>query len=375
MAPRGEPRRVYRHGRMLSRGPAFAPILAWRIRLVAYGARLESVLGESPRGFESPILRQRRKPPPGRLSSFAADRRTMTPIRGGPPRPAWRGDRIPPPPHRNEGRPPSGAVIVVVRTILGRSQRRLPPQQREPPDDVVDPVPRADDADGGVDELLRAAGGDGLQMFLIDAGLVGGERHVGEDDVVALGCRAPDLAERPGSGDEDGASGPRRPGMRTAVDGGGAEEWTVGVVAAATQIAALAARPAGSAPSTTTPFSRADRVEALVSISSSANPIPFMCGLSAGRRTRNAGHSRDRTCAIPYFVRPLDENGAHGRTGYGDPAGTAVRCTEDQSRGRRSRRDLAEHGAARTRALRSRGAIQGASLEIELTAVGRGCRP
>ena len=30
---------------------------AWRIRLVAYGARLESVLGASPRGFESPILR------------------------------------------------------------------------------------------------------------------------------------------------------------------------------------------------------------------------------------------------------------------------------------------------------------------------------
>ena len=29
-----------------------------RIRLVAYGARLESVLGESPRGFESPILRE-----------------------------------------------------------------------------------------------------------------------------------------------------------------------------------------------------------------------------------------------------------------------------------------------------------------------------
>jgi hypothetical protein len=33
---------------------------ARRIRLVAYGARLESVLGESPRGFESPILRQYR---------------------------------------------------------------------------------------------------------------------------------------------------------------------------------------------------------------------------------------------------------------------------------------------------------------------------
>ncbi len=32
-----------------------------RIRLVAYGARLESVLGESPRGFESPILRSAQK--------------------------------------------------------------------------------------------------------------------------------------------------------------------------------------------------------------------------------------------------------------------------------------------------------------------------
>ena len=29
----------------------------WRIRLVAYGARLESVLSESSQGFESPILR------------------------------------------------------------------------------------------------------------------------------------------------------------------------------------------------------------------------------------------------------------------------------------------------------------------------------
>lgn len=32
--------------------------VTWRIRLVAYGARLESVLGASPQGFESPILRQ-----------------------------------------------------------------------------------------------------------------------------------------------------------------------------------------------------------------------------------------------------------------------------------------------------------------------------
>ena len=30
---------------------------------MAYGARLESVLGESPRGFESPILRGMKKPP------------------------------------------------------------------------------------------------------------------------------------------------------------------------------------------------------------------------------------------------------------------------------------------------------------------------
>ena len=35
----------------------------WRIRLVAYGARLESVLGASPRGFESPILRHHPRDP------------------------------------------------------------------------------------------------------------------------------------------------------------------------------------------------------------------------------------------------------------------------------------------------------------------------
>src|SRR5659263_768943 len=38
------------------------PRSAWRIRLVAYGARLESVLGASPRGFESPILRRSEGP-------------------------------------------------------------------------------------------------------------------------------------------------------------------------------------------------------------------------------------------------------------------------------------------------------------------------
>jgi hypothetical protein len=40
---------------------------------VAYGARLESVLGESPQGFESPILRQMHESParirPAGLSS------------------------------------------------------------------------------------------------------------------------------------------------------------------------------------------------------------------------------------------------------------------------------------------------------------------
>ena len=46
-----------------------------RIRLVAYGARLESVLGASPRGFESPILRRRRAGAPrGSLSMFLCKR-------------------------------------------------------------------------------------------------------------------------------------------------------------------------------------------------------------------------------------------------------------------------------------------------------------
>ena len=37
-------------------------MMAWRIRLVAYGASLESWLSASSRGFESPILRQSLKP-------------------------------------------------------------------------------------------------------------------------------------------------------------------------------------------------------------------------------------------------------------------------------------------------------------------------
>ena len=43
---------------------------ARRIRLVAYGARLESVLGASPRGFESPILRHR-TPEPAQVPGFS----------------------------------------------------------------------------------------------------------------------------------------------------------------------------------------------------------------------------------------------------------------------------------------------------------------
>ena len=65
MAPREEPGRVYPlRGRVvISSGypVRFIEVVRGRpprrIRLVAYGARLESVLGESPRGFESPILR------------------------------------------------------------------------------------------------------------------------------------------------------------------------------------------------------------------------------------------------------------------------------------------------------------------------------
>ena len=58
---------------------------------MAYGARLESELGESPQGFKSPILRAPRSPgglPPGlRASCPRAVRRTLTvdPPRGVTP--------------------------------------------------------------------------------------------------------------------------------------------------------------------------------------------------------------------------------------------------------------------------------------------------
>lgn len=73
MAPREEPGISVAHGEPVAiraggqRAPRFpgsisevaTAVAHWRIRLVAYGARLESVLGASPRGFESPILRER----------------------------------------------------------------------------------------------------------------------------------------------------------------------------------------------------------------------------------------------------------------------------------------------------------------------------
>ena len=54
---------------------------ARRIRLVAYGARLESVLGASPRGFESPILRHR-TPEPSQVPGFSLRLQQKVPIVG-----------------------------------------------------------------------------------------------------------------------------------------------------------------------------------------------------------------------------------------------------------------------------------------------------
>ena len=60
----------------------------WRIRLVAYGARLESVLGESPRGFESPILRQwKRLAPSGRAFLLFGNKHSDSRRRAGEPSP------------------------------------------------------------------------------------------------------------------------------------------------------------------------------------------------------------------------------------------------------------------------------------------------
>ena len=48
---------------------------------MAYGARLESVLGASPRGFESPILRHR-TPEPAQVPGFSLRLQRKVPIVG-----------------------------------------------------------------------------------------------------------------------------------------------------------------------------------------------------------------------------------------------------------------------------------------------------
>ena len=85
-----------------------------RIRLVAYGARLESVLGASPQGFESPILRSVMSAIsgaicPGGVSWFRSsrDRDRVLSTSAGPPPPTARAYR------------PTSAPFRAWRHILG----------------------------------------------------------------------------------------------------------------------------------------------------------------------------------------------------------------------------------------------------------------
>src|SRR5215217_2484625 len=57
-SPRAVPRTKNRHRDAGRPTPPGTIAVHWRIRLVAYGARLESGLGATPREFESPILRR-----------------------------------------------------------------------------------------------------------------------------------------------------------------------------------------------------------------------------------------------------------------------------------------------------------------------------
>src|SRR4051812_18622595 len=106
----------------------------WRIRLVAYGARLESGLGATPREFESPILRReqprfagtsvpygrraarpaRRRPrrstsrraaPPPRWTTAPGRRPTVPSGRSSSPRATWTGRDRPPRRARGTRRP------------------------------------------------------------------------------------------------------------------------------------------------------------------------------------------------------------------------------------------------------------------------------
>ncbi len=100
-------------------------------------------------------------------------------------------------------------------------------------------------------------------------------------------------------------SGPSRPG-------------TARPVAAATHTAAFTAMPGGSASlTTTTHFSRAARVGALVSISSGTNPTLVMTYPAMDEvqpLVMDAMHSDKRWSSGPYFIRRRAENGGSRRT-------------------------------------------------------------
>ena len=96
---------------------------AWRIRLVAYGARLESVLGASPRGFESPILRPRPREPTAPGSSRSCRRRRRRGRRAGALVGHLPHRRVHPPPigARSTDRCGKNAPVGAQRTRQGRA--------------------------------------------------------------------------------------------------------------------------------------------------------------------------------------------------------------------------------------------------------------
>src|SRR5690625_3085205 len=92
----------------------------WRIRLAAYGARLERVLGSRPRGFKSPILRRGEAPTCRfvcRWGLFVRRPHDEAPggiDRPGPPSAARTAERAPGPcaPPRSLHRPPPRRAIA-----------------------------------------------------------------------------------------------------------------------------------------------------------------------------------------------------------------------------------------------------------------------
>ena len=102
---------------------------ARRIRLVAYGARLESVLGASPRGFESPILRHR-TPGPVEVPGFLLPVASLVFRAPSGPAAVCAGGRRP-------AREPSA-----LRASLGASSRSpARPRRRPPAPRQVPPAP------------------------------------------------------------------------------------------------------------------------------------------------------------------------------------------------------------------------------------------